>query len=114
MMKTGKVVLIAGIVILTSVLSGCVGSVNPETGEKEWEFAPVEAAKNAVTAVKEIPDETKASIFEALAWVLGSIGVGAAAAPTCSKVAEFYRNRGKNKAVAQTQTQSKAEDKNSA
>lgn len=101
-MKTiGKVVLIASIALFATVAqSGCVSSVNPDTGEKDWRFAPTEAVKNAVAVVKEMPDDVKASVFEGLGWLLGSLGVGAAAVPVCSSAASYFRNRAKNKELA--------------
>lgn len=108
-MTIGKGVLIASIALFaTVVLSGCVSATNPDTGEKNWKFAPTEAVKTAVVAVKEMPDETKASIFEGLGWLFGFFGAGAAATPICSKVANYYRNRGKTKdKVAATQQEEK-------
>ena len=99
-MKTiGKVVLIANTVLFAmAALTACTTAVNPDTGEKTWTFAPIESAKEALAAVKEMPDETKASIFELLGWVLGGTGVGIAATPLCSRAANFYRNRGKTAA----------------
>jgi hypothetical protein len=98
MKKIGKVALIVSTVLFaTGVLTACVSSVNSETGEKSWKFAPTEAVKTAVSAVKDIPDETKATIFEGLGWILGSLGVGATAVPICTATAGYFRNRAKNK-----------------
>lgn len=100
MKKIGKGVLTVSIALFaTAVLSGCVSGVNPETGEKTWEFAPGAAVKGAIETVKELPDETKASILDGVGWLLGTLGVGVAATPVCSGLANYYRNR-KKKAVA--------------
>lgn len=97
----GKVVSIVCIALFAvAVQSGCVGKVNPDTGEKSWKFAPAEAVKTAVTAVKDMPDEAKATIFEGLGWFLGTLGVGAAAVPACTAAAGYFRNRAKNKEFA--------------
>lgn len=100
MTKIGKVVLIASIALFSTVGVGCTSHTNPETGEKTWTFAPAEAVKNAVATVKELPDETKANIFDGLGWLLGSLGVGAAAVPFCKTAANFYRGRKKTKEEA--------------
>lgn len=69
-----------------------VGCVNdPATGKSK--FQPIEAAKIVMDKVDEIPDETKASALEALAWLLGATGVGGGAGMLISRGASYYRNR---------------------
>lgn len=87
-MKWFNVLLIAALVEV-----GCVA--NPETGEHE--FAPVEAVKVAVAKVREIPDETKASILESLAWLLGATGVGGGVVVLAQRGASYYRNKAASK-----------------
>lgn len=99
MMKIGKVVLIASIAMLMVVQSACVGVTDPATGETVTKFAPAEAVKNALVAVKELPDETKATMVEAFGWLLGCLGVGAVGTPVCSRVAAYLRNRKKTQIV---------------
>lgn len=98
-MKFGKIVLVSG-VILSCVLTGCVSSTNETTGEKEWVFAPADAVKGVITTVTELPDETKASVLEGLAWLLGTFGVGVSVVPVCTSAAGYFRNRSKGNATA--------------
>lgn len=106
-----KNVLIASIAMLSIALTACKSVTNPETGENEWDFAPAEAIRDAVSVVREMPDETKASILDGLGWLvgitIGATGVGMAAVPVCTSAANYYRNRAKSKnsAVATSDTQ---------
>lgn len=72
--------------------AGCV-----TTAGGGWEFAPCEAVANAVDALGSVPDETKATALEGLAWLLSFTGAGAVAVPLLSKAANHYRKRADDK-----------------
>lgn len=78
--------------------TGCV--TDTATGEKK--FKPLEAAKVVIGKVDEIPDETKASALEALAWLLGATGFGGGAAVLLSRGANYYRNKAATNNVVAT------------
>ena len=63
-------------------------------------FAPVAAIKEVVAKVQEVPDETKASVLEAIAWVLGLTGAGGGVTILAHRGANYYRNKSKTKSVA--------------
>lgn len=88
--------LIFGIALLAS------GCVTTEGGGLE--FAPCEAVANAVEALGSVPDDTKATALEGLAWLLSFTGAGAIAVPLLSKVANYYRNRADNKKQTDVET----------
>lgn len=92
------------LILMIALVSGCVA-----TNGGGWEFAPCEAVSNAIDALDSVPDETKASAIEGLAWLLGFTGIGAVASPLLSKVASYYRKRDDNKKQKYTPSQEEIE-----
>lgn len=72
------------------IVSGCVSGADGEST-----FAPIEALQQGIDKLSAVPDDTKASVLEAVAFLLGATGVGGGAAILASKGAAYYRNRGK-------------------
>lgn len=114
-MKTLKNVMIVGIAVIGAcVLTACM--TDETTGETV--FVGKEILAKAATAIQSIPDESKATALEGLAWLLGATGVGAAAVPALKAGAGYFRERWKKKnaelAETSTETQTDADGGNGA
>lgn len=110
-MKKMKNVLTAGIVgILAFALTACVK--DETTGETS--FSPIVATQKAVSAVANIPDETKATVLEGLAWLLGATGVGVCAIPALKAGSTYFRNKRKTSTTVAEDDSSAVDDTNDA
>lgn len=109
-MKKMKSVLTAGIVgILVFALTACVK--DEATGETS--FSPIAATQKAVSTVANIPDETKATVLEGLAWLLGATGVGVCAIPALKAGSTYFRNKSKT-STSVAEESSAVDDNNNA
>ncbi len=93
MLRKGNIGWVICAVLGAAVCSGCVTGADGEST-----FAPIAALQQGVDKLGAIPDDTKASVLEAIAMLLGATGVGGGAAILASKGAAYYRNRGKRSA----------------
>lgn len=105
-MKRVKLVMTAGIAFIGAfVLTACVK--DEATGETS--FSPVSAVQKAASTISDIPDESKATLLEGLACLLGATGIGAVAVPLLKTGAGYFRNKG-NKSKSDAEASKSEED----
>lgn len=91
MLNVGKICFAAcAAVCVCGMISGCVTGADGEST-----FSPIAALQQGIDKLDSVPDDTKASVLEAIALLLGATGFGGGAAFLASKGASYYRNRGK-------------------